>query len=235
MGGDSINQSIKAQVFDDTGTKVGSEFLVNTTTAGSQNIPIISALSDSGFVIAWSDQSNNSVKAQVFDDTGSKVGSEFPITTTTVGGVPTAIAGLDGGGFVIAWGDGSSGFPDVKAQVFDPTGAKVGSEFLVNTTTAGYQDVPTITGLSNGGFVIAWLDGSDPGIDLFKAQIFGFNGAPTITSNGGNDAATISITENTTAVTTVTATDPDAGQALSYSITGGADASKFKISSSTGA
>ena len=35
----------------------------------------------------------------------------------------------------------------------------------------------------------------------------------------------VSILENTTAVTTVTATDPDAGQILSYSISGGADAS----------
>jgi hypothetical protein len=35
-------------------------------------------------------------------------------------------------------------------------------------------------------------------------------------------------------VTTVTATDPDAGQTLSYSIGGGADGAKFAIASSTG-
>jgi Ca2+-binding RTX toxin-like protein len=58
--------------------------------------------------------------------------------------------------------------------------------------------------------------------------------APTITSNGGGDTATISIAENTTAVTTVMATDPYAGQTLSYSIIGGADAAKFTIGSSTG-
>ena len=33
----------------------------------------------------------------------------------------------------------------------------------------------------------------------------------------------------------MTATDPDAGQTLSYSISGGADASKFTIGASTGA
>ena len=49
----------------------------------------------------------------------------------------------------------------IKAQVFDATGAKVGSEFLVNTTTAGFQDAPAIAGLDGGGFVIAWVDGSD--------------------------------------------------------------------------
>ena len=61
------------------------------------------------------------------------------------------------------------------------------------------------------------------------------NAPPTITSNGGGDTAAVSIAENTTAVTTVTATDPDVGQTLSYSIIGGADASKFTIDATTGA
>ena len=37
-----------------------------------------------------------------------------------------------------------------------------------------------------------------------------------------------------TAVTTVTATDPDAGATLTYSIIGGADAAKFTINATTG-
>ena len=45
----------------------------------------------------------------------------------------------------------------------------------------------------------------------------------------------MSVLENSTAVTTVTATDPDVGQTLSYSIIGGADAGKFIIGSNTGA
>src|SRR3954447_5175450 len=49
------------------------------------------------------------------------------------------------------------------------------------------------------------------------------------------DTAAVSIPENTAAVTTVTATDPDAGQTLSYSISGGADGAKFIIGPSTGA
>ena len=61
------------------------------------------------------------------------------------------------------------------------------------------------------------------------------NAPPTITSNGGGNTAAVSISENTTAVTTVTATDPDIGQTRSYSIIGGADASKFTIGSATGA
>ena len=55
-----------------------------------------------------------------------------------------------------------------------------------------------------------------------------------ITSNGGGATAAVSVAENTTAVTTVTATDTDAGATLTYSIIGGADAAKFTINATTG-
>ena len=60
------------------------------------------------------------------------------------------------------------------------------------------------------------------------------NSAPSITSNGGGATAGVSISENTTAVTTVAATDANAGAVLTYLIVGGADASKFAINAATG-
>ena len=61
------------------------------------------------------------------------------------------------------------------------------------------------------------------------------NTAPTITSDGGKDTASVSVAENTTAVTTVTAADPDAGDTKTFSISGGDDAAQFSIDSGTGA
>jgi hypothetical protein len=61
------------------------------------------------------------------------------------------------------------------------------------------------------------------------------NLAPTIISDGGGDTAEITIAEVSTAVTTVVATDPDAGSVLSYSIVGGADQAHFLIDALTGA
>jgi VCBS repeat-containing protein len=58
--------------------------------------------------------------------------------------------------------------------------------------------------------------------------------APVISSNEGGDTAAISIAENTTAVTTVVATDPE-GATVTYSITGGADSALFDIDEETGA
>src|ERR671922_211181 len=60
------------------------------------------------------------------------------------------------------------------------------------------------------------------------------NDPPTTTSKGGGDTAAVTAAENTTAVTTVTATDPDAGTTLTYSISGGADATKFSIGPTSG-
>ena len=59
------------------------------------------------------------------------------------------------------------------------------------------------------------------------------NDAPVISSDGGSSTASVNVADNTTAVTTVTSTDVDCVTA-SYSISGGADAAKFSINSSTG-
>lgn len=57
---------------------------------------------------------------------------------------------------------------------------------------------------------------------------------PVITSNGGGATATLSIAENTRAVTTVKAGDKEKGP-LTYSIVGGADKALFTIDARTGA
>ncbi|HEU0246267.1 MAG TPA: cadherin domain-containing protein [Gaiellaceae bacterium] len=61
----------------------------------------------------------------------------------------------------------------------------------------------------------------------------GGNSPPTITSDGGGATASKSVAENQTAVTDVDATDPDP-DALTYSISGGADAARFAIVPETG-
>ncbi len=71
-----------------------------------------------------------------------------------------------------------------------------------------------------------WALTADGGIDA--------NCPPVITSNGGGNSATIHVNENQTAVTTVTATDPNAGDTLAYGIVGGVDQGKFTIDANTG-
>ncbi|EJL96590.1 VCBS repeat-containing protein, partial [Pseudomonas sp. GM102] len=81
-------------------------------------------------------------------------------------------------------------------------------------------------------FTVLSADGTSTAVTV---TINGSNDSPTITSNSGGTTASVSVAENSTVVTTVTATDADlASQTLSYSIlnTAGTDFSKFSISSS---
>ena len=80
-------------------------------------------------------------------------------------------------------------------------------------------------------------DGNQSQVYNFHVELQDVNENPIITSNGGGNSTTIHINENTTAVTTVTATDEDAGQTLTYSITGGPgtpDGIDFTIDPNTG-
>ncbi|MSR12984.1 MAG: hypothetical protein EXR86_00135 [Gammaproteobacteria bacterium] len=94
-----------------------------------------------------------------------------------------AVAALSGGGYVVTWisqvqdPDGSYG---IYAQRFTVSGIATGPEFRVNSTAGGTQYLPTITGRSNGGFVITWTDqvandGSSYGV---YAQAYDANALP---------------------------------------------------------
>ena len=69
------------------------------------------------------------------------------------------------------------------------------------------------------------------GIDVqtLAVTVTNANEAPVIV---GGATAAVNVAENGTAVTTVSASDPDAGAVLSYALVGGADQSKFTIDAS---
>ena len=70
----------------------------------------------------------------------------------------------------------------------------------------------------------------------FEIIVEDVNEAPQITNNGGAPAVSLTLAENSLAVTTIVASDPDVpAQALSFEIAGGADAALFGIGTSTGA
>jgi hypothetical protein len=175
-GQDGSWYGVYGQRFDTNGNKVGPEFQVNTWTTEDQRDPSITSLSNGGFVVVWEsgcpersecagqDGSYYGVYGQRFDSNGNKVGSEFQVNTwTTHSQWHPSITSLSNGGFVVVWsgagqGDGSG----VYGQRFDSNGNKVGSEFQVNTWTTGWRENPSITSLSNGGFVVVWQSGCDP-------------------------------------------------------------------------
>lgn len=202
-GDDTSNGAIRGQIFEGDGSKVGGEFLLNTATASQQMDPVIAALPTGGFVAAWTDYGSSlgDVRAQIFAADGSKVDGEFLVNTTTSSSqVLPSITVLATGSFVVTWVDTSGLGVDasgagVRGQVFEASGKKLGSEFLVNTTTFGNQSEPAVAALPDGRFVVAWTDGSETGGDAsglaIRAQVFEADGTksgfefivPTTVSN----------------------------------------------------
>ncbi|MBI5257932.1 MAG: hypothetical protein HY855_15615 [Burkholderiales bacterium] len=159
---DGSQSGIKAQLFTAGGVKAGKEILVNTATINWQQDPHVAVLKNGNFVVTWTDNqgdaSGRGVKAQVFNATGDRVGGEIAVNTTTPADqVHPQVAALKNGGFVVAWDDWSDGI-DVRAQVFGNTGARVGSEILVNATKDGAQDGTRLAALDDGGFVVTWTE-----------------------------------------------------------------------------
>nr|WP_238541663.1 Ig-like domain-containing protein [Pseudomonas sp. GM49] len=98
-------------------------------------------------------------------------------------------------------------------------------------------EAPTDSGANNVYDVIVRAsDGTLFDDQAIAVTVTGVNdNSPVISSNGGGATASVNVAENTTAVTTVVATDADLpAQTLSYNIVGGADAAKFSIVSGTG-
>jgi Ca2+-binding RTX toxin-like protein len=175
-GGDTSGTAIRGQIFNADGTRSGTEFLVNTATAGDQGAPTLAALAGGGFAVSWTDSSTlgdgsgSSVKVQIFDSAGAPAGGEFVANTSTALGQGQSSMAASAGGFVLVWADGGSNASDIKAQRFDAAGAKIGTELLVNTQVAGTQFAPVVTVLTDGRFVVTWMSGS------IKAQLFNADG-----------------------------------------------------------
>jgi uncharacterized repeat protein (TIGR01451 family) len=152
-------------------TTLTNEQLVNTTTAGEQwvyfwSIRSVAMKPDGGYVVAWIDNGGldgqaQGIFGQMFDATGTKVGTEFQVNTTTSGSqTDVTVAVAPDGSFLIGW-DGPGISQDVFAQLFTKDGVKKGTEFLLSTTVNGNQKYPEVQFYPDGTFLAAFADGSN--------------------------------------------------------------------------
>jgi pyrimidine deaminase RibD-like protein len=130
---------------------------------------------------------------------------------------------------------------DLPAQTltYSISGGADSALFSINSSTgeltyitAPDYEIPTDAGIDNiYNVTVQTSDGELTATQDIAVAVTALNdNSPVITSNG-----VLSIAENTTAVTTVTATDADLpAQPLTYSISGGSDSALFNINSSTG-
>jgi hypothetical protein len=163
--GSSDPDGVYAQRYDNTGTPIGNQFIVNTNTTGNQTTDWgrhVAMDANGNFVITWAqayglDGDGAGVYAQMFDSNGNKVGGEFQVNThTTNHQSGSSVAMNANGNFVITWNsnlqDGSASgvyaqryyahpAPEPSITVTSPNG---GEELLAGTTHITWESTGEI-------------------------------------------------------------------------------------------
>jgi hypothetical protein len=176
---------IRATIYNADGTVRAPDVLVNAATAGHQLEPEVTAWG-SGFAVAWRDQTGNGVdnsqshvKIAGFDADGTKTVAERQLNdyTPDYQYLPTMTT-LANGNVVVAWEsrgqDGSGdGIYGKILSAADLTTEVLG-ETRLSTTTAGYQDNPSLAADLDGGFALTYQSESVDGSG-YAVMARGFN------------------------------------------------------------
>ena len=138
-----------------TGAALGPEFRIDAgTRALNRTSPAVAALNSGGFVVVWSDYTQNNtfydIRGQIFNAAGRKRGGVFIVANSHVSEGSPDVAPLANGGFVVAWDIGGL----VQIQRYAATGAKTGSIITPFAWSEG-----RLAGLADGGFVIVGTAG----------------------------------------------------------------------------
>lgn len=191
-------QDVYFQRMSTNGTKLGSEVLVNQTTAFNQRTPAVAALADGRFVMVWVseqqrfaynpglDYTNGAspnqigvasvdIYARFFSPNGTALTNEFLVNTSVNVCANPSVAAASDGSFAIAWSEKSLSEPtnswDISARVFSNAGVG-GTVRRVNNFTYGDQFAPTISadGANGWGYMLVW---TSLGEDGSREGVFG--------------------------------------------------------------
>ncbi len=176
----SGSYQIFARLFDRSGAALGSEFQVNQSSAGCHRFPAVARDGAGNFVVVWQSEpgtGGSDIVARKFSASGTPTSGELTVNSTSGTRTHPAVAAAPTGELLVVWqsdgADGSSWGVYGQNYTRDAVPVRTGtSEFLVNQTTAGAQDLPGVAFLpSNGGtprYAVVWESsgGSPSGILL---------------------------------------------------------------------
>jgi len=162
---DPVGEGISAMQVNSTLSGSGDVFQVNTASTNNQQDAHVTSLKRGGAAFVWEGGPNSNQRIYARFLNASNVW-----TTATNISVSTytnwfqrdpAIATLSNGDVVIVWTSfdrvSSNSMLDVYGQLLSTNGALLGTNFLINQTTAYNQRNPAVAALNNGGFVVAWV------------------------------------------------------------------------------
>lgn len=244
-------EGIFFQRFTASGTKVGSETLVNTTIGGTQSSPIVAVAPDGAFTIAWAGVGTgdaSGVFMRRYTAAGVAATDEVRINTTTTNDQASPDIAIDSLGNLIAvWTSRDQDGSDwgVYARRFNSSGVAQGSEFAINSTTNNSQMAPDVTIDPTGGFLVAWQsfaqDGAGWGVVARRFTNLGVtDGAEFVLNNetaGNQHSVSVAFDSNGRLFATwVTSTTDGHGWEVAarlYTPSGAADGSSFIVNQSS--
>jgi hypothetical protein len=190
-GGDGDAGAVLGRRFDASGSPLGGEFLVNTTTTGDQSLPAVASDRDGNFVVVWTSPDlggGTDVLGRRYDAGGAPLSGEFQVNSYTTGGQSSPRVAMHENGFVVVWASapisgqpGQDGDEDgIFGQRYSVNGVPNGSEFPVNTHTTGEQKAPSVsTDSFSGNFNVVWESrGQDGDLGGIFGQRFTSDGSP---------------------------------------------------------
>ncbi|MEO1086986.1 MAG: hypothetical protein AAFY88_22350, partial [Acidobacteriota bacterium] len=154
---------------------LGGELQLNSYTSENQSFPDVALAPDGRALAVWEsvaqDGDRDAVIARFYDAAGSPAGDEFIVNNyTTHHQSQASVEMAPDGSFVILWrssgqdGDGWGSY----GQRFDPSGERIGGEFLVNEETENHQELAVAAFDGDGHMMVVWesteQDGSAGGI-----------------------------------------------------------------------
>ena len=156
------------------GTALGPEVVLGDGNADLPGAPRITRLADGHLVATWYDRSaagiggaDGAIYVRTLAPSGVPQGQAQQLNASGLNlyGDPS-VAALAGGDFVVVWAGAADGADpyriDIVARRCAADGSPLGDPFRVDAVTAGQQWRPVVTGLADGGFVVAWrADGLD--------------------------------------------------------------------------
>ena len=164
------NSELYARRYDSLNNPVGGLFQANTTSPNEQYNPHVTALDNGGMLFTWDtrvtvgfDVVSQEVRGRIYDASGQPISANdfaiAPMSATDLHGL-SAITSLQGGGFVVTWQRAANSGTDfeIVGQRYNSSGGTVGAQFQANTQTANSQYGNDVARLSDGGFVVSWVD-----------------------------------------------------------------------------
>ncbi|MFC1766877.1 cadherin domain-containing protein, partial [Planctomycetota bacterium] len=197
------------------------------------------------------DGTNNTyiVQVRAADGNGSTDDQTITVTVTDANDAPIITSNSGGSTAAVDVAENTTAVTTVTStdadgdtRTYSISGGDDQAKFSINSSSGALTFVsapnfesPTDTGSNNTYEVEVTSSDGNGGTDTqtITVTVTDANDAPVISSDGGGSTASVNVAENTTAVTTVVASDADS-DTRSYSLTGGTDQSKFSINSNSG-